>query len=86
MPWLIVILVVLVEPIFFSVANPGVEPDGWSCFVGVLLVVTPKLERGVLEVRGRIPLIVRIPSSPLDFVVQIAVKHTRREYFLDLPF
>jgi hypothetical protein len=49
-------------------------------------MVTSKFKCSVLEVRGRIPLIVRVPSSPLDFVVQFAMEHTRRQYFFDLPF
>ena len=69
MSWLVVILMVLVEPILLSIADPRVEPDRWSCFVRVLLMIMSKFERSVLEIRGRIPLIVGIPSSPLDFVM-----------------
>ncbi len=69
MLWLVIILIVLVKSVFFSIADPGVEPDGWSCFVRVLFIVTSKFKRSILEIRGRILLIVGIPSSPLDFII-----------------
>jgi hypothetical protein len=49
-------------------------------------MVMSKFKCSVLEVRGRILLIVRVLSSPLDFVVQFAVEYTRRQYFFDFPF
>jgi hypothetical protein len=41
-------------------------------------MVTFKFKCNVLEIKGRIPLIVKVPSSPLDFVMQFAMEHTRR--------
>jgi hypothetical protein len=77
-PWLVVVLIVFIELIFFNIIDLGVELNKWSYFVRVLLIIAFKFKHNILEIKGRILLIVKIPSSLLDLIIQLTIKHMRR--------